>query len=197
MADAASGPALADAYKEARIAIQHQADVEKGVIRSASVLWTNLADGQKKTAAFVPLIDQRAASLLNEVKTAYQLQAAQRNVAAAEPVQSPDERVAANLVVEPLAGAGAAGGGGRAGGRGAGGGGGGGGAGRGRGATGPSLPEEYNAEFAILLGKGMSALQIRDFLSGEFTPLPLTDVMTVLRARESQGSIKLTQRAGR
>jgi hypothetical protein len=156
-----------------------------------------VADGQKKTAAFVPLIDQRAASLLNEVKTAYQLQAGQRNVAAAEPVQSPDERVAANLVVEPLAGAGAAAGGGRAGGRGAGGGGGGGGAGRGRGAAGPSLPEEYNAEFAILLGKGMTALQIRDFLSGEFTPLPLSDVMTVLRARESQGTVKLTQRAGR
>ena len=200
MADATNGPALTDAYKEARIAIQHQADVEKGVIRSASVLWTNVADGQKKTAAFLPLIDQRSASLLNEVKAAYQLQAAQRNVAAAEPVQSADERAAANLLVEPLAGAGAAGaagaaGGGRAGGRGAGGGGGGGG--RGRGATGPSLPEEYNAEFAILVGKGITALQIRDFLSGEFTPLPLSDVMTVLRARESQGSIKLTQKAGR
>jgi hypothetical protein len=196
MADATSGPALTDAYEEARIAIQHQADIEKGVIRSARVLWTNVADGQRKTAAFVPLIDQRAASLLNEVKTAYQLQAGQRNVAAAEPVQSPDERAAANLLVEQLAGAGAAGG--RGGGRGAGGGGGGGGGGgRGRGATGPSLPEEYNAEFAILLGKGMTALQIRDFLSGEFTPLPLSDVMTVLRARESQGSIRLTQKAGR
>ncbi|HEU4785851.1 MAG TPA: M28 family peptidase [Gemmatimonadaceae bacterium] len=201
MADATSGPALTDAYKEARIAIQHQADIEKGVIRSASVLWTSVADGQKRTAAFVPLIDQRAASLLNEVKTAYQLQAVQRNVAAAEPVQSPDERAAASLLVESLAGAGAAGGrggGGGGGGRGAGGGAaGGGGGGRGRGAAGPTLPEEYNAEFSILLGKGMTALQIRDFLSGEFTPLPLADVMTVLRARESQGLIKLTPKAGR
>ena len=33
----------------------------------------------------------------------------------------------------------------------------------------------------------MTALQIRDFLSGEFTPLPLADVMAVLKAREAAG----------
>jgi hypothetical protein len=65
--------------------------------------------------------------------------------------------------------------------------------GRGAGApAGPTLPEEFNAEFQILLGKGKTALQIRDFLSGELTPLPLADVMAVLRAREGTGSIKLT-----
>jgi hypothetical protein len=53
------------------------------------------------------------------------------------------------------------------------------------------LPDEFNAEFTILLGKGMTVGQIRDFLSGEFTPLPLADVMAVLKAREAQGSIKL------
>jgi hypothetical protein len=37
----------------------------------------------------------------------------------------------------------------------------------------------------------MTALQIRDFLSGEFTPLPLADVMAVLRAREAAGQVKL------
>jgi len=36
-----------------------------------------------------------------------------------------------------------------------------------------------------------SVLEIRDFLSGEFEPLPLADLMTVLRAREAQGTIKL------
>ncbi len=65
-----------NAYKEARIAILHQAAIEKAVVRSASVLWTNVDDGRKKTAAFEPLIDQRAGALLNEVKAAYQLQAA-------------------------------------------------------------------------------------------------------------------------
>ena len=38
-------------------AIQHQAEIEKGVVRSASVLWTNVDEGKKTTAAFEPLID--------------------------------------------------------------------------------------------------------------------------------------------
>jgi hypothetical protein len=50
------------------------------------------------------------------------------------------------------------------------------------------------AELNILLGKGLTALQIRDFLSGEFTPLPLSDLMAVLRARETAGTIKLTKK---
>jgi hypothetical protein len=37
-------------------------------------------------------------------------------------------------------------------------------------------------------------LEIRDFLSGEFTPLPLADLMVVLKAREAAGTIKLTPR---
>ena len=69
-----------------------------------------------------------------------------------------------------------------------------GGGGRGRGTvTGPSLPQHMNAELAILLGKHKTALQIRDFLTGEFEPVPLADVMAVLRAREAAGAIKLTR----
>ena len=37
-------------------------------------------------------------------------------------------------------------------------------------------------------------LEIRDFLSGEFEPVPLADVMAVLRAREAAGTIKLVPR---
>ena len=48
-----------------------------------------------------------------------------------------------------------------------------------------------NAEFALLLGQHRTALEIRDFLSGEFTPLPLADVMAVLHAREAAGALKL------
>jgi hypothetical protein len=48
-----------------------------------------------------------------------------------------------------------------------------------------------NAELNILLGRGLTALQIRDFLSGEFTPLPLADLMAVLRAREAAGTLRL------
>jgi hypothetical protein len=120
---------------------------------------------------------------------------------------SAEEKDAANLLVEQI------GGGGRGGGRGAGGaavppaaggrgqgaaatppagGGRGGGQGAGRGNAGPSVPQEMNAELSILLGQKKTALEIRDFLSGEFTPLPLADLMAVLRAREAAGTIRLT-----
>lgn len=39
----------------------------------------------------------------------------------------------------------------------------------------------------------MTVGQIRDFLSGEFTPVPLSDVTEVLRAREAAGAIRLVQ----
>jgi aminopeptidase YwaD len=195
MADAADAASLDDAYKEARVAILHQAEVEKGVVNSASVLWTNVDDGKKKTAAFAPLIDQRAAALLNETKAAYQLQAVQRGLHAAEPVLTAQDREAANLVVESTAPAGRGGfggGAGRGGGRGAG------AVGGGRGPNGgPSVPQEMNAELTILLGKHKTALEIRDFLSGEFTPLPLADLMAVLRAREVAGTLKLVPKAGK
>jgi hypothetical protein len=47
----------------------------------------------------------------------------------------------------------------------------------------------------ILLGQKKSVLEIRDFLSGEFEPLPLEELVTVLKAREAAGSIKLVERA--
>jgi hypothetical protein len=188
MADATSAAALMDGYKEARVAILHQAEVEKGVVNSASILWTNVDNGKQKTAAFVPMIDQRASNLLNEVKAAYQLQAAQRGAPAPEPVMTAEERAAANFVVESV-------GSGR-GGRGGGGGGGGGG-GRGGANAGPQVPTEMTAELTILLGQHKTALEIRDFLSGEFTPLPLADLMTVLHARETAGTVKLVPKTGK
>ena len=209
MADATDAATLTDGYKEARVAILHQAEVEKGVVNSASILWTNANNGKQKTAGFGPLIDQRASVLLNEAKAAYQLQAAQRGVAAAEPVMTAQEQEAANLVVESVGGAGRGGGGGGraaaaagaaggAGGRGgAGAAGGRGGGGRGGGNAGPSVPQEMTAEFTLLLSQHRTALEIRDFLSGEFTPLPLADVMAVLHAREAAGSVKLVPKAGK
>ena len=49
------------------------------------------------------------------------------------------------------------------------------------------------AERAALQAK-LSVLQVRDFLSGEFTPLPLADVMAALKAREAAGSVRLVLR---
>lgn len=171
----AGADALPAAYREAQVAIRHQAEIEKGVVRSASVMWTDTTTGAARTAAFLPLIDRRAADLLGEVRAAYQLAALQRGVKAVEPTLTAAEREAAALRVETVPRTGGGGGGFR------------------RGGGGPSLPEEYNAEFSLLLGKGMTVLEMRDFLSGEFTPISLDEVMAVLRARETAGSIKLVK----
>ncbi|MBV6522592.1 MAG: hypothetical protein MNPFHGCM_02740 [Gemmatimonadaceae bacterium] len=177
LADAATNN-LQQAYKDALVTIRHQQAIEKQVVRSASVLWTNVAEGQKKVTPFEPLIDARSVALINEIKAAYQLQAAQRGVQATEPTQTAEEKAASQLLVErvpppPNAGGGPFGPGGFG------------------PPAGPSLPDEFNAELGLLLDKKLTVLQIRDFLSGEFTPLPLADVLAVLRARESAGQIRL------
>ena len=176
LADATGAGGLGVAAKEARNAILHQADVEKAVVRSASVLWTDVEEGARRVASFEPLIDQRAAALVNEVHAAYELQALQHGVAMVEPTLSEAEREAGELIVAPASTGGP----------------------RGRAAPGgPSLPDEFNAELSLLIPKGLSALEIRDFLSGEFTPLPMEEVMAVLRAREAAGQITLTPRGAR
>lgn len=175
MADAKDAAGLTRAYAEARNAIRHQTTIEKAVLRSASVLWTDTTTGAKRIAGFIPLLDQRAASLLNEAKAAYQLQALQRGVAAVEPVQSQAEKEAAQLRIEVPPPSGNQGG-----------------PGRGFGPpTGPQLPDEYNAELSLLMPKGLTALEMRDFLSGEFTPVTMEELMAVLKAREAAGQIKL------
>jgi aminopeptidase YwaD len=183
LADVTDNAKLNAAWREARVAIQHQATIEKAVVRSASILYTDVDAGKRRTAGFEPLIDRRAASLLDETKAVYLLQASQRGLnvpsTVIEPTLSAEEKEAASLVVEVVPSQAPAG-------RGGGGGGGGGRAG------GPSLPTEFNAEFNAILGRKMTVLEIRDFLSGQFSPLPIADVMAVLRAREAAGSIKLT-----
>ena len=109
--------------------------------------------------------------------------------AVVDPPLTAEEKEAASLLVECVNAATRAGCGGRGGsGRGAGGGG-----GRGRGGPilGPSLPQHMNAELTILLGQKKTALEIRDFLSAEFEPVPLADVIAVLRARATLGQIRL------
>jgi hypothetical protein len=169
LADASGAAELSAGYREAQVAIRHQAEVEKAVVRSASVMWTDVQAGKANVEPFVPLIDRRAEVLLDEVRAAYALEARQLGVRVAEPELTPALREAAGLRVEN----GSAGGG------------------RGRGGGGPALPDYYNAEFSQLLARNMTALEIRDFLSGEFTPLPIEDLMAVLRAREASGQVRL------
>ncbi len=191
IADAGNAASLAAGYKEAVIAIRHQAGVEKAVVRSTRVLFDSLAEGDKKVQAFEPLIDKRAGVLLDEAKAAYALQTAQHGTAAAEPSMTAQEREASALLIECVNGSSFSGcnaapgaaGGGRGGGPGGG----------GRGGQPTGLPQHMNAEATILLGQKKTALEFRDFLSGEFDPLPLADVMTYLRAREQAGVIRLVR----
>jgi len=183
MADVTSPQGLTAAYKEAIVAVKHQAEVEKKVVQSASVLFDDPAAATTRLEAFMPVIDQRAAALLEEARLMYRMQAAERGTQAPEPAMTPLEREAANLVVEQVPGAGR---GGRGGGRG--------GGGRGGGAPSASVPQHMNAELSILLRQNKTVLEIRDFLSGEFEPLPLETLMAVLKAREAQGSIRLVPR---
>ena len=63
-----------------------------------------------------------------------------------------------------------------------------------RGGQASGLPQHMNAEATILLGQKKTALEIRDFLSGEFEPIALADVMRYLRSREQAGVIRLVKR---
>lgn len=163
------------------------------MVRSARTLFDNPADGEKEVQVFEPLIDKRAAALLEEVNATYALQTAQRRTTAAGPVMTAEEKDASMLLVECVHGSsfsGCSAAQGAGGGRGAGGGGGGRGGGRGQ-ATG--ISQHMNAEAAILLGQKKTALEIRDFLSGEFEPVPLADVMRYLRGREQAGVVRLVR----
>jgi hypothetical protein len=206
LGDATTPEALHMAWKEARVAIKHQADVEKGVVRSSGVLYADPAGAAKRLAPIEASIDRSAAALIDSAKALYTVQAQRLNTTPMyEPPQTAEEKEAANLIVECTGqptfsgcsfaqgarGAGAPGAGAGGGRGGAGGGGGRGGFGA---PGGPSLPQHMNAELSILLGKKLSVLEIRDFLSGEFEPVPLADVMAVLRARETAGTIKLVAR---
>jgi hypothetical protein len=180
--DAPDGAALGAGYKDALVTIRHQAAVEKAVMRSAAVLFDNPAEGEKRLQAFEPLIDQRATAIGSEVKTSFAHAAALRNVQPAEPAPTDLEREASRLVVERVpqpAGRGPAGFGGPF----------------GLGAMAIPVPQHMLAELNILTGQNKTVLEIRDFLSGEFEPLPLGDLMSFLRGLEKNGRVKLTPKA--
>jgi aminopeptidase YwaD len=185
--DVTSGAQLAQAYTDAKAAVRHQANIEKSVVKSASVLFANPADAEKRLAAtYDPLIDARAAALIAEVKATYALAASTWKVSAAEPAQSDLEKEAARTIVERNAPAGGGGGGrgGAGGGRGGGGG--------GRGGASSRIPGHMTGELNAVLGRGMTVLEIRDFISGEFEPVPLQDVSDFVKAQEAAGTVKLT-----
>jgi hypothetical protein len=191
LSDANDPAGLSQAYKEARNAVRHQAEVEKGVIHSVNVLFNSPSEGQKKLVAFEKLVDERAASLQNEVTAYYRLRAEQKKAPVAKLELTTAEKDASRITGERVVrqGAGPGGGGGGFGGQ----------------AALANLtdqeraslrkvPQHMTAELNILLGQKKSVLEIRDFLSGEFDPLPLQDLLENLRVQEKMGNVKLSAR---
>ena len=142
--------------------------------------------GHHVRGALAASIDQKATNLQGEVTLAYRLRAAQLKTPPAEPVMTAQEKEASTLLVERVP---------TEGGRGFG----------GRGNQGPQTPEQQavqaalqkipqhmRSEFNILEGQKKTALDIRDFVAGEFDPLPVGDVVAYLRAQEKAGQVKLT-----
>jgi hypothetical protein len=194
LADAADAAAVTEAYKEAGNAVRHQIEIEKATLRSAAVLFPDIADGQKKLAALEPSIDQRATALQGDVTAFYRLTAARWKVPAAEPVPTELEQKAARTIVEQVGGA-AGGGRGFMGGSG----------GQGGGQPTPErealvaamrkIPGHMTAELGALAPKKMTILAIRNFVAGEFEPLSLADLLSFYQAQEKAGLVRLTEQA--
>src|SRR5436190_2335012 len=105
LGDAASADALHAAWKDARVAIRHQADVEKGVVRSSGVLYDDPAGAPQRLAAIEAAIDKKAAAMLEEAKAVYALQAQRlKTTPVSEPPQTDAEKEASNLIVECASG---------------------------------------------------------------------------------------------
>jgi len=190
LSDAKDGTALMTAYKDARASIRHQANIEKAVIRTSAVLYAKPADAEKKLSAFDPLVEQRTTALLNEVRAFYEVETQRLNLRATEPALTPEEAQAAKTVGERIGGQ-QGGGGGRGGGAGAAPAG---GAGQADQEALQAFSRKYQhmtSELNLLLGQNKTVLEIRDFLTGEFEPMPLADLMEYLRIQEKRSALKL------
>jgi aminopeptidase YwaD len=182
LVDAESASVLPEMYKEARNAVRHQAEIEKAVVRSAATLFADPAAATKRLSALESLIGDRSDALLDEVKAVYRLEAQQRNVSAQEAKTTALEKEAAKLYPERV------------------------GEGRwwGRGgydklseaelASLAKVPQHMSSELNILFGHNKSVLEIRDFLAGEFEPLPLSDLMDYLKVMEKLERVKLVKK---
>ncbi|WP_297799603.1 M28 family peptidase [uncultured Brevundimonas sp.] len=191
LADAKTGAELLEAYREAANAVTHQQAIEKAVITSTNVLFNNPTAAAPRLREFTNLIDQRAKVLQDEVTAFYRLRASQLGVRAVAYTPTAADREAANLVASRVPG-------GQMFGR------------RGRNdvlfasipeadraaviAGYEKLPQHMAAELTTLLSQGKTVLEIRDFLAGQFDPLPTQDLLDYLKAAEKIGGVKLTPR---
>jgi hypothetical protein len=195
LTDLTDAAGLAQAYKEARNAVRYQVGVEKETVRSAGILMANPAGADKRLAPLASALDQRSTALQAEVTAFAKLRAEQLKVPFVEPAPSAIELRAARLLPEAVGGAQA-------------------GLGMGmgqRGAQQPGqpppdperaalmaamrrIPGSMTGEILPLVAQKKTVLEIRDFISGEFEPVPLADVIAYFEAAQKLGRIKLTEK---
>jgi aminopeptidase YwaD len=204
IADASDAASVVQAFKDARNAVRHQVEIERAVLRSAAILFPSPAEGQKRLAALEPVLDQQAAALQAQVTAMYKLAAPRLRAPLTDPVPTELELKAARTVVESQGGGGRGG----FGGPGAPGGPGGQAAGRpgaddpggrpaggGPSAAAQKIPEHMTSELRTILPRKLTVMQIRDFISGEFEPVPLADVVAYFEAMAKTGAVTLTEKA--
>lgn len=184
IADATNGAELVDAYREARNTVVHQAGVEREVIASAAQLFEDPEAGARRVAPLQELIGERSEQLLDEVRASYRIAADVLGVDADEPGTTDVERTAMGTIVEVVP---SEGGGWR------------------RFGGGPDMSPEDRAAMAKVPGhmagelrqiweRGMTVMQMRDFIAGEYDPLPIADLMDYLRVMEKIGAIRLVEK---
>ncbi len=189
LTEADSGPSLHLAYREAHNAVRHQAEVERGVVRSAAVLYADAEVAERQVSVLANLIDGRESAVQDGVDAYYRLRADQWGVRPRDLTLNDAERRASEMIVA-------------------------------RGPNAPSgtgifarraasaaltpqqresvaaaearIPQHMRAELRILLRQERSALSARDFLAGEFDPLPLDVLLDYLQVQEEIGFISLT-----
>jgi aminopeptidase YwaD len=195
LTDLTDAAGFAQAYKEARNAVRHQVGIEKETVRSAGILTANPAGADKRLASLVGALDQRSTALQAEVTAFAKLRAEQLKISFAEPAPSAIELKAARLLPEAVGGAQA-------------------GLGMGMGQRGGQqpgqpapdperaalfaamrkIPGTMSGEILPLVAQKKTVLEIRDFISGEFEPVPLADVIAYFEAAQKLGIIKLTEK---
>src|SRR5207249_9127810 len=99
LADATTPDALHAAWKDARVAIRHQGNIEKGVITSSGALYADPAGAPKQLAPIAASVDRTTAALIDSARAAYALHAQRLGTQPVfEPPQAPAEKEAWNLM---------------------------------------------------------------------------------------------------
>ena len=57
------------------------------------------------------------------------------------------------------------------------------------------IPGHMTSELRAILPRKLTVMQVRDFISGEFEPVQLADVVAYFDAQSKVGSVKLVEKA--